>query len=141
MWDNDSVIGAAVSRSDRSFQQPGPGSQGGRTSPSNGRMNLRGVVEVLQEFGLDPTAEIAKVLTGSKPLLDRSGEPVLDKLGQPQYVPLIDIDMKAKILLELQQYVHPKLKSVEVTVKKQELSEDQVDARIAALQAKRLVRG
>lgn len=104
-------------------------------------MNLRGVVEVLQEFGLDPTAEIAKVLTGSKPLLDRSGEPVLDKLGQPQYVPLIDIDMKAKILLELQQYVHPKLKSVEVTVKKQELSEDQVDARIAALQAKRLVRG
>lgn len=134
MYDDDSVIGHAVAATDKSFVQPGPGSAGGRTSPSNGRLNLRGVVEVLQEFGLDPTAELARVLTGSKPLLDRSGEPVLDKDGQPQFVPLIDIEMKTKVLLELQQYVHPKLKSIEVVVKKAELSEEQIDQRIKALQ-------
>lgn len=118
--------------SDRVFARKGAASAGRRTTNPRG-FNLRGVLEVLQDCGLDPTAEIAAILQAEKPVLRRNGEVVLDEQGEPLMEPSLDIDMRAKVLLELQQYVHPKLKAVEMTVKKPELTDEQIERRITAL--------
>ncbi len=88
---------------------------------SNGGFNLRGVVEVLEEAGLDPTAEIAKVLA-------IQGEGALSP------------EMRAKINLELLQYVHPKLKAVEHSGKV-EVDDSQIDKRLEQLLGKAHGRG
>ena len=80
--------------------------------------------------------ELARVLTGHRKVLDRSGNPVLDSEGQPITEPILGDEMRTKVLLELQQYVHPKLKAVEMTVKKAELTDEQVEARLQQLLAK-----
>lgn len=135
MYDPDDACHPGMHSS--TFVKPGPDAKGQRTSPNkNGKMNLRGVVEVLSEFGLDPTVELARVLTGHRKVLDRSGNPVLDTEGQPITEPILGDEMRTKVLLELQQYVHPKLKAVEMTVKKAELTDEQVEARLQQLLAK-----
>lgn len=57
-------------------------------------INLRDVAEVLLTYGLDPTVEFAKVLADEGAL-----EP----------------EVRARMCLEIMRYVHPQLKSVEVT--------------------------
>lgn len=57
-------------------------------------INLRAVAEVLVSYGLDPTVEFVKVL---------------------QIEGALEPEVRARMLLEVMQYVHPKLKSVEVT--------------------------
>lgn len=57
-------------------------------------INLRAVAEVLESYGLDPTVEFAKVL---------------------QIEGALEPEVRARMLLEIMQYVHPKLKSVELT--------------------------
>lgn len=61
-----------------------------RRSKKLGGINLRSVAEVLEAEGLDPTAEIVKVL------------------------PELDADLRARIMMELLNYVAPKLKAVEM---------------------------
>jgi len=108
--------------------------QGGKTTKSAARLNLRAVADVLERYGLDPIEEVAKVLTESRPLLDRAGNAVLDpETGAPQMVPQVDGEVRLRTLLELAQYTRAKLKATEVTIKTPELSDAQIDARLQAL--------
>lgn len=100
--------------------------------PTSG-FNLRAVVDVLTAEGLDPTAEIAKILKAQKPVMHRNGTPALDADGEPLMEPVLDGDTRAKVLLELQQYVHPKLKAVEVKMTGPTMSDEQIDARLKHL--------
>lgn len=99
-------------------------------------MNLRPVMEVLLEYGLDPAAELAKALTEMKPVTDRQGNPVLGDDGKPLMQPVLDADARSRLHVELLQYTRPKLKAVEVTMKAPELTDEQVERRIAMLAAK-----
>lgn len=69
-----------------------------RSSKRPGRINLRAVAEVLSERGLDPTDEIVTILEAR------------DDKGRY----MLDADTRARIQLELLQYVQPKLKSIEI---------------------------
>lgn len=60
------------------------------------RINLRHVIEVLEEEGLDPTAELVRLVQ------------------QPD---LLDPDVRARFLNELMQYYQPKVKALEITGK------------------------
>jgi hypothetical protein len=93
------------------------------------------VREVLEEYGLDPTAELAKVLLKRKPLFDRkTGQPLLDEHGVQLTEPVLDEKTATGVLIDLQQYVAPKLKAVEV-IQKDDLPEsvEEVDSRINRL--------
>ena len=99
-----------------------------------GRFALRPVAQVLTEAGLDPFVEIARVLQEQTPVTDRSGNAVLDETGEPLMADQVAGFDRAKVLLELAQYMTPKLKAVEMKVgdlRKTPL--DVLDARIAAL--------
>lgn len=102
--------------------------------PEAAKFNIGAVREVLERYRLDPFAEIAEVLQAQR------AEPVRDadgKITGTQMVPLIGGMDRAKILVELGQYVAPKLKAVEMKVKDlRELGDDELAKRIAALQAK-----
>lgn len=113
------------------FVSPGPGAKGQRTTANQGKkkFNLRGIVEVLEEYELDPTAEIAKALRATKRGRNAEGEEI--------NVPVIDADTRAKISLALLEYVQPKLKSVEVKHTGPELTDEQIDKRIEALIGKK----
>ena len=103
----------------------------------SGKVNLRGVADACVLAGLDPAVEIVRALKSQKPLLDRSGKPVLDADGNQVYVDEIDTETRLRTLNELLQYVQPKLKSVEVNVSGTlEMPTEQLDARLMALLAK-----
>jgi hypothetical protein len=121
------------------YQTPGyiNAGQGGRTTKSAARLNMRAVADVLEGYDLDPIEEVAKVLVKEEPLLDKSGKPVLDENGHPVMKPALDTDTRLRALLELAQYSRPKLKSVEVSSKPPELSDEQIDMRLAALLERR----
>lgn len=108
----------------------GPGAKGTK-DPNAAPFNLMSVRDALISEGLDPFVEVARVLTERVPVI-QDGKPVLDAEGQPVTVPRIGGVDRAKILVELGQYVEPKLKAVEVKVEdKTQLSEEQLDKRIA----------
>lgn len=112
--------------------------QGGRTTKSKGRLNMRAVADVLETYGLDPIEEVAKVLVKEEPLLDRQGNAVIDQAtGKPVMKPALPSDVRLRTLLELAQYARPKLKAVEITQKEPELSDEQVEMRLKALMEKR----
>ena len=136
LYDEDSIVGSVVAG--RTFVSPGPASGGLRTVANKNAsgFNLRGVAEVLAEAGLNPTEELVRVLTERRVITDRNGNAVVGPDGQPMTEPIIDHVLRTKVLMELQQFVAPKLKAVEVTVREPELSEEQIDQRIAALQQK-----
>jgi hypothetical protein len=69
-----------------------------RSSRTPGRINLRAVAEVLAARGLDPTEELVDIVDA----VDDRGRPILDP------------EVRARILNELLQYTQPKLKSIEV---------------------------
>lgn len=109
-----------------------------RKSRKPGRINLRAVAEVLAEEGLDPAAEMVRILREQIPVTTRHGDPVIDpETGKQRMVDAVDTDTKLRMLNELLQYTQPKLKSVEVKVDpSSELTDEQLDKRIAALLAK-----
>lgn len=142
LYDEEGIVGSMVAAS--TFVKPGPASGGLRTVANRNAsgFNLRGVAEVLAEAGLDPTAELVRVLKETRVVTDRNGNAIIDKdTGEPVREPIIDHTLRVKVLMEMQQFVSPKLKAVEVTVKEPELTEAQIEARIAALQAKAAVNG
>lgn len=100
--------------------------------------NLRAVAEVLTEYELDPIAEIAKVLMERKPALKRDGTPVIDPdTGQPVMVEQVTGLERGKLLVELAQYVRPKLKAVEMKVEtKDDLTDEKLNERIGKLMGK-----
>ena len=84
-----------------------------RSSTRPGKINLRAVADVLTQEGLDPAAELIRII--------RSGT--------------LDAKTQASVLNELLQYTQPKLKAVEVK-SKVELNDDQIDQRLAELMNK-----
>lgn len=101
------------------------------------KINLRAVSEALIEEGLDPAAEIIRILKAKVPLTTRGGAPVVDAQGKPVMVDAIDADTKLRTLNEMLQYTQPKLKAVEMKVSGHlDLSEEQLDQRLAALLAR-----
>jgi hypothetical protein len=123
--------------STQTFVRPGPNSAGRRTGNNKGGFNIKGVVEVLTEFGLDPVAELATALQRTRPAYTRDAEgrqvPQLDAKGKQVMEPVLDETVRVKVLTELTNFVHPKLKAVEMTVKKKELTDEQLSARVASL--------
>lgn len=122
---------------DKRLDFPSGRTHAARTSSKRpGKINLKAVAEACIDEGLDPAAEIARVLQASTPLT-KNGKEVLDDNGNPIMVPLVDADTRLRTLNELLQYVQPKLKSVEVKMSGAlELSNEQLDQRLAALIAK-----
>lgn len=115
-------------------QQIGPD----KSHQTRGRLNLKAVADVLATYDLDPADEIAKILAKRKPKLDGKGNPVLDpETGEPLTEPVLPTDLALKTHLELLRYTRPQLKAVEVTVKEPELTDEQAEARIKALLARR----
>lgn len=114
------------------------------------RLNIGAVKDVLEDYGLDPTAELAKVINAEKPLLDREGNvqfvkgddglPITDPLTgemQPVTEPVLSQSQRSMLLAELLQYVTPKLRAVEMKAEiRTPPSEQAMDQRIAALVAK-----
>lgn len=95
-------------------------------------MNLRKVSEVLASYGLDPTVEIAEILQPVVTVDPDTGVEVLEHR--------LDADARSRLLLELMQYAHPKLKSVEMKVDGTlaQMTQEQIDAKLQALMAKAL---
>lgn len=73
---------------------PARGKQAQKNTITAPGINLRAVAEVLSSYGMDPTVEFVKVL---------------------QVEGALEPEVRARMMLEILQYVHPKLKSVEVT--------------------------
>ena len=121
MWDIDE------------YHTPGQGSQTARRGSRSERLNLRAVSDVLENYGLDPIEELAKVLVKEEPARSRDGTPIVDENGKPMMKPTLDIDTRVKLLSELAQYTRPKLKSVEVVNRGPELTDEQIDRRLQAL--------
>ena len=94
-----------------------PTLKGNRAAKKPGRINLRAVAEVLAEDGLDPAAEMVRILKAQVPLRDRQGMIVMDSEGKAIMQDVVDSDVKLRMLNELLQYTQPKLKAVEVTGK------------------------
>ena len=100
-------------------------------------INLKAVAEALIDEGLDPAAEIARVLKG-RPMVDDNGNPVIDPVtGQEVMEHLVDPEIRLRTLNSLLEFVQPKLKAVEVKLNGNlELSSEQLDQRLGALIAK-----
>lgn len=114
-----------------------PQLNGKRKSRSNTRINLRAVSEVLADYGMDPAAEMVRILTAEEPVLDTDGAPILDENGEPMTRPTLDADTRLRFMNELLQYTQPKLKSVDVKIDHTaDLTDEQLDKRIGMLLAK-----
>lgn len=114
-----------------------PQLDGKRKSRSNTRINLRAVSDVLSDYGMDPAAEMVRILTAEIPLTARDGSPVLDDKGEPLMTPALDADTRLRFMNELLQYTQPKLKSVDVKIDHTaDLTDDQLNKRIGMLLAK-----
>lgn len=125
MWDDSCRSGVPDGRGSQ-FVAPARGTKGQRAGGQK-KFNLRGVIEVLEEYQLDPTAEIAKALRQTKRVM-------VD--GKEVEVPVIDAEARAKLSLSLLEYVKPKLKSIEIEHKGPELTSAQIDQRLEALLAR-----
>lgn len=107
----------------------------GQTGARRGKkhFDLNSVADVLYDHGLDPTVELAHILK-PEPVLDpKTGNPVLNPDGTPKMSHKLTPSDHAKVLLELQQYVHPKLKAVEITQRTVEPTPEEVRAEIERL--------
>jgi hypothetical protein len=115
----------------------GPGAEGAK-DPAKAPFNLKAVADALIEAELDPFVEIAAVIKARRPVFDREGKPVVDEAtGQQVTEAVINGLDRAKILVELGQYIAPKLKAVEMKVEdKRTLSPEELDRRIAVLLGK-----
>lgn len=96
--------------------------------------NLKAVAEALIGEELDPFVEVSKALKLRRYVRDDKGQHVIDPTtNEPIWTYELDPSTRAKILIELGQYIAPKLKAVEVKVEdKRTLTEDQLNQRITA---------
>jgi hypothetical protein len=113
----------------------------GPKDPTKARLNVRKVAEVLTEHGLDPFAELAVILQKQQPVrID--GDDVIDpRTGEKKMEHVLGDRERAHLLIELGQYVAPKLKAVEMKIEdNRELKGEELDAKIDALLAKQQAR-
>ena len=82
---------------------------GTTTGTQTVRIDLRKVADVLAENGMDPTAEIVKIL------------------------PLLEPELKARVMLEMLNYCQPKLKAVEINATVTEMSSEERQKRLMYL--------
>jgi len=109
----------------------------GQQANRSGTINLKSVAQACIDEGLDPAAEIARVLRTQVPARDRSGAVIVGEDGKPVMIDLIDPDTKVRTLTELLQYNQPKLKAIEMKISGTlEMSSEEIDARLTALLAK-----
>ncbi len=109
----------------------------GLVTSRQGTINLKTVAQACLDEGLDPAAEIARVLRTKVPARDRSGNVVMGDDGKPVMIDLIDPDTKVRTLTELLQYNQPKLKAVEMKISGTlEMTSEEIDARLTALLSK-----
>ena len=111
---------------------------GGKRDANVSPFNLKAVAEALIGEEMDPFVEVAKALKKRYWVIDGDGKAVIDPTtGEPAWRYEIGITDRAKILIELGQYIAPKLKAVEVKVEdKRTLSEEQLNDRIGAFLAR-----
>jgi hypothetical protein len=115
----------------------GAGHAGHTSARRPGAINLKTVAQACIDAGLDPAAEIARVLATQVPVLDAKGAQVFDKDGKAVTTGLIDTDTKIRTLTELLQYNQPKLKAVEMKISGTlEMTGDELDQRLSALLSK-----
>lgn len=139
-FDIPSALQGRVQVSPTTGKREGAGHAGHTSARKPGGINLRTVAEACVDAGLDPAAEIARVLVTQVPLLDAKGKAVLDQYGRPVMTGLVDTDTKIRTLTELLQYNQPKLKSVEMKVSGTlEMSSEELDQRLAELLSKAVV--
>lgn len=125
--DNELMLGRPPSSLNKTAVSSTPGNQikpVRRTS-----VNLRRVAEVLGQYGLDPSVEIAEILTPVIEVAENGTE--IERHRLPP-------ETRANILLELMQYAHPKLKAVEMKIEGtiDGMTQEQIDARLKSLIAK-----
>lgn len=102
--------------------------------PAKAPFNLGAVRDVLERYQLDPFAEIAQVLQKTRTVKTRDDD---GKVSGTEEVLVVDGLERAKILVELGQYIAPKLKAVEMKVEdKTKLTAEQLDERIDRLLGK-----
>jgi hypothetical protein len=132
-WDGGNLdAGLVTHKKQPTISTKGKGERrSSNTSVNPTGFNMKAVLDVLSEHGLNPTEEIAKILKAQRPLMNPNGTPKLDDDGNPIMVPVLDERTRLSALMSLQEFVAPKLKAVEMTQKEPPLSEDQLDARIA----------
>ena len=101
-----------------------------RRSTRSGGTALRKVAEVLASYDMDPSVELAEILT-PVPVVDPDTGVTYEQHRLPPQA-------RASVLLELMQYAHPKLKAVEMKIEGTlaGLTQEQIDAQLAALLAK-----
>lgn len=93
-------------------------------------INLRKVAEVLSSYGLDPTETIADALVPVQTIDPDTGVEVDEHR--------LSTEQRAHIALELMQYLHPKLKAVEMKIDGTlaGMTQEQLDARLQLLLAR-----
>jgi len=84
-----------------------------RSTSGGAGFKLRAVREVLEAHGLDPVAEIARILNERVPVLGAKGAPLLDDNGEVVMRPAIDAELRMRTLASLVEYTTPKLKAIE----------------------------
>jgi hypothetical protein len=96
------------------------------------KLNLRAVAEVLAEHGFDPTVEIVRVLKGEPKVVGKdplTGESIVENVS------VLDEKTRAMLTMNLMEYAHPKLRSIEAKVTDTR-GEADIDKQLAALLAK-----
>ncbi len=117
-------------------RRDGRGQTSADAQANGAKFNLRAVREVLEDYGLDPFAELAQVLqrTETRKKRDAEGNVIEGEFEEVHVISGVD---RAKVLVELGQYVQPKLKAVEMKVEDvTKLSEEQIDQRLGKLLSK-----
>jgi hypothetical protein len=103
------------------------------THGASAPFNISAVADALIAEELDPFVEIARAVKDLEPVT-RNGNPVIGPDGQPVMKRVIGSLDRAKILVDLGQYLQPKLKAMEVKIEdKRKLTAEQLDERIAAI--------
>ena len=103
------------------------------THGASAPFNISAVADALIAEELDPFTEIARAIKDVETVY-RNGNPVIGADGQPVTKRVIGSLDRAKILVDLGQYLQPKLKAMEVKVEnKNTLTAEQLDERIAAI--------
>lgn len=113
---------------------PGRASSAAQVAPERaaraGGINLRAVAEVLAAEGMDPTAELVRILRTPRQKVTDPETGVTQVVG-------IDDDTRTRVLTELLGYVQPKLKAVELRVMPGDgMTDEQLQDRVRMLLAR-----
>lgn len=100
-----------------------------------GSFNLRKVAEVLESYGLDPTETIAEALV---PVVTIDPD-----TGIEMHEHRLSAEERARLAMQLMEYLHPKLKSVDMKIDGTlaGMTQEQLDARLQLLLSKAAKQG